>query len=459
MADFTVDTGGTLESRLTRNGIQAWRAPVLIASNAVKVWRNKAFITVTGPTMKVESGDVIRIADPLPPGAIKALQAAADKNASDYAFVPGTSPFDLKMAGVLDNRPRTIRIKDPLVDSLKGFIAALSKNRAITAPIRDVIIASHANPEGFLFMKLDLLGAGEITYEDLEAAVKAKSLVIDSAWLEPRPRDASATAIPARFLVRGCRIGTPFPKLKDQHPYLTKLKQALGNKVPVFAPKHFHVGAEQSAPAGFVEYMSYSFPLRRPKRIANQALVIKAFQNGGFTRIDGKPVPAKLWAGWVPPNPHAKYEQKVDATVLNPITNARDTIPGRFRFKDRNLYDTEQSMALAKDPKSEAGRKAAVQKELESTHPQYQTTHAFPAYARLGYDSMAEFMDGFHWKFRYDAKSGTLFFKASRAEYTVIQPITEITTNKLILNYYPSGPKGKVLELLDVTNTDFFATV
>lgn len=452
MADYTVDRATTLERFLVRQGVQAWRIPVLVANAGVRVVRERALVPLAGVGTRVESGDIVRVVDPPPAALATALQAAATANARDYAFVPGTSAFDLSMASLMDNRPKTIRISDALVDSLTSFIAALARNAAMTAPIRHLIISSHANPEGHLFMKLSLAGAAQITYEDLEAAVQARSLLVDSALLQPRPHDTNGAAIPATFLIRGCRIGTA-------PVYLRKLKEALGNAVPVIAPKHFHIAAQQSRPAGFVEYMGYSFSVNRASQLRNKAAVVAAFQAGGFTRIDNQPVPARSWGEWVPRNPHAAAQQDVAARVLNPINNQTQAVPGRFRFRLRQLFPAEQSFALASDPGTETGRKAAVRTELEATHPQYRAAHPFPIYFRFGYATMADFMDGWTWHFRYDRSSGTLFFTASRAEYTIIRPIVEIASNRLILNYYPSGRQGSVLELLNVTDSRLFATV
>lgn len=452
MADFQVDRATTLERFLQREGFQAWRVPVLVDHGGVQVFRDRSRIQLNGVATRLQDGDVVRVLDPLPQGVVTALQAAANANARDFGFVPGTSAFDRRMAGLVDHRPQTARITDPLVDSLSAFIRALGRNAAMTAPIRHLLIASHANPEGLLFMKFSMLDAAHITYEQLEAAVQSRSLLIDSAWLQPRPQDAQGAPIPAQFLVRGCRIG-------NAPAYLRKLKEALGNTLPVIAPKHFHIVAQLTRPAGFVEYMGYNFSLNRPGQLRDKAAVVSAFRTGGFPRIDGQPVPAQSWGGWVPDNPHAAKEQEVAATVLNPITNQNEKIPGRFRFRLRPLYETEQSFALASDPGTESGRKAAVRTELEGTHPQYRSQHPFPEYVRFGYASMAQFMDGWKWQFRYDTSTHTLYFSASRAEYTIMRPIVEIASNRLIVNFYPSGRQGSVVEQLLLTDTRFFETV
>jgi hypothetical protein len=447
--DYQVDHSTTLDVFLGRQGVQAWRIPVLVANGGALVSRNGSFITLAGPTTRLLGRDTVRVVDPPPTAVVNALQSAANSGARDYAIVPGTSPFDVKMAGVMDHRPSTIRLASTVADSLAGFVRAL-RTDSITAPIRHLIVCSHANPEGILFLKLDTLNAAHVTYQDLETAVTSRMLVVDGALLQPRPRDA-AGPVAATFLVRGCRIGTA-------PVYLAKLKEALGNGLPVIAPLHFHIAAQQTRPPGFVEYMCYGFSLNRPQQLADKAAVVRAYQAGAFTRIDGRPVPARSWPDWVPRNPHAAAQQDVAATVLNPITNAREQIPGYFRFRARQLFPAQQSFALAADPGSDTGRKAAVRTELERVYRQYRSTYPFPEYVRFGYTTMAEFMDGWSWTFRYDSSTHTLFFAASRAEYTVMRPITDIATDRLFLNFYPSGPTGSVIELLAVSDTRFFAT-
>lgn len=355
------------------------------------------------------------------------------------------------MAYLMDHRPDTIRITGRYVDSLTNFIAALSRNPVVQSPIRDLIIASHANPEGLLFIGLNILEPKHITFETLETAVRSRSLHVDSALLRPRPQISGGVDLPPSFHIRGCRIGAA-------PVYLRKLKEALGDEIAVTAPKHFHFAWQQPNPAGSVEYMGYGYSINRPERLGDKAAVVAAFQTGAFTRIDDQPVPARNWGEWVPRNPHAADEQVVPARVLNPVTNQREKVRGFFRFRVRPLHSEEASIALDVDPGSDAGRKKAVQAELEGSFAYYRATHEFPEYIRLGY-AMGEFMDGWAWHFRYDASEHTLFFRPSRAEYTVIQPIVDIASNRLFLNYYPSGRQGAVMELLKVADRRFFETV
>ncbi|HEX6985437.1 MAG TPA: hypothetical protein VF170_08670, partial [Planctomycetaceae bacterium] len=343
MPDFPVDGPTRLDRFLARHGVQAWRQQILIANAGVRVFRGGSVINLSGPADRLEAEDVVRLVDPPPPAAASALQAAADSRAHDYAFAPGTTAYDQTMAELLDLRPQTIRINEPLVDSLASFVAALSRNAAISEPIRSLIIASHAHPEGMLQIKLHLGAVNRVSYEDLEAAVASKALVVDPALLQPRPHDPAGAPLPAKVLIRGCRIGTA-------PAYLRKLKEAFGNALPVIAPKHFHVVAKHPQPAGRVEYMAYGFAVTRPKKLKTKPAIVEAFQRATLPRIDGTTVPPNNWGGWLPDNPHRVGEQKVGAKVILPTTNKPAVLPGRYRFKVRDLFEQEQSFALASDP-------------------------------------------------------------------------------------------------------------
>jgi hypothetical protein len=455
--NYPVDSATTLGRFLLREvKIQQWRIPYLIQCKGVRVYRDRAFVRIDGPDTRLKDGDYVQVDDPLTEACTKALAAIPAADYRDCAFVPGTSPFDRQMAGVLDNRPQTIRIDNPLIDSLAGFIRALGNDTAVDKPIRHLLVASHANPEGHLFIRLSILAAASISYEDLEAAVKDKSLLVDSRLLEPRPKDDGGNPVAAAFLFRGCRIGLATP-------YLKKLKEALGGTVTVIAPKHFHDAAQNSKPTGYVEYMSYNFPIYRPKAFRNQGEAVKAFTGTGFTRIDGQPVPPKLWPGWIPVKVLNKQgNNPVPATIVSPITNARESIPGYFRYTFRQFLKQDGSVNLPKDPGDEKGRKKAVRDDLVKNLPRYQDTHPFPEYVRYGYKTMDEFMDGWEWKFAYDKSSNLLSYNATRHEYTVIRPIAEPAKNTLILNFYPSGKAKKTakpIEMLVPSDARFFATV
>lgn len=454
--DYPVERRTTLEIFLSsKAGIQPWRIVHLINCKAIRVKRDGSVMPLKGPGTLLQNGDTVQVDDPLPADCTKALAAIPAADYRDYALAPGTTPYDKEMAGVLDNRTQTIRLKGFLVSGLADFIGALKNNPGVTTPIRHLIVASHANPEGYLFIKLALIDANVITYEDLEKAEKEKSLVVDMSLLEPRPKDGSGNPVAPAFLFRGCRIGATLP-------YVKKLKEALGGHLTVIAPKHFHMAAHNPRPQGGVEYMRYNFALNRATAFRKPDEAVKAFKAAGFTLIDGQPVPEKRWPLWIPTKDFGKTgDRNVPARILSPITKNRESVPGMFRHRFRRLLAQNGSFALMKDPGTEAGRKKAVRDELVKL-ARYQDSHPFPEHVRYGYKTMDEFMDGWAWTFKYQPSNHTLFYNATRHEYVVSQPIVDPTTNSLILNYYPSGKakkKGKALEQLNYSDTRFFASV
>jgi hypothetical protein len=144
---------------------------------------------------------------------------------------------------------------------------------------------------------------------------------------------------------------------------------------------------------------------------------------------------------------------------VSPITNAKESIPGYFRYTFRHFLQQDGSVNLPKDPGDEKGRKKAVSDDLVKNLARYQDTHPFPEYVRYGYKTMDEFMDGWTWKFSYDKSTKLLSYNATRHEYIVIRPIVEPAKNTLILNYYPSGKQGTVIEQMKPDDTRFFASV
>lgn len=453
--DYPVERRTTLDRFLRREvKLQQWRIARLINCKAIRVKRDGSGLSLKGPGTFLQDGDTVQVDDPLPEACTKALAAIPAAGFRDYALAPGATDYDKDMARLLDDRTQTIRLQGFLVNSLRGFLGALKDNEAITHPIRHLVVASHANPEGYLFLQLDTGDPGVITYEDLETAEKARSLVVDAKLLEPRPKDGSGNRVAPAFLFRGCRIGATLP-------YLKKLKAALGGNLTVIAPKHFHM-VGRYAKQGSVEYMRYNFALNRPRALRKPLEAARAFKAAGFTLIDGKPVPDKSWPLWIPEKDFGKTGDKdVPARVLSPVTKKREWIPGMFRHRFRRLLDKDGSFALMKDPGTEAGRKKAARDEMVQLAI-YQGTHPFPAYVRYGYKTLDEFMDGWTWTFKYEASSHTLFYNATRHEYVVSRPVVDPATNQLILNYYPgrkAKKTAKPLEMLDPADARFFASV
>jgi hypothetical protein len=461
MADLTVDRGSALDLFLWRNHVQAWRIPILVDCGAIKVKRDGVDLPFKkGPKTHVEVDDKVHIDDPLSSACQKSLNSEVNSNARDYAFVPGDSKYDKAMGKLMDARPETIHISTPGIRTLEQFVKLFQRDPLITNPVRKLLVASHANDEGQLKITLTSGSPKFIKYEELEAALKSKSLVLQHEWFLPRPEDDKGQPIPYQLLIRGCRIGT-------QREFLEKLKEALGKRIQVVAPKHFHsVDPHGTNPVGYKEYMAYNFVVTSPTELKTKDAVVKAlvgkhnFINDIPKADAGQPVPEKKFKEWVPEKPQAKYEQKKLFKFKSPIDKKEVKVPSTFRYKARNWLDQPERLAMDK-AKTKDSERLDVLKPLLAARPEFKSSHAYPMYKRLGYKTFEDFIKGWTWTFKPKNKAvDEVKFNATRHEYTCIIPIAEPKTNTIVLNFYPlAKKKGKVIENLNLNDPRFFETV
>jgi hypothetical protein len=268
VADLVVKSDMRLDEFLRSNGVQQWRVPILAKYGGVVVIRGKKGprVPLTDETTPLKAKDVVKLVTPPPKPCADALQKEADNNWRDYAIAPGVDPsvgpqFNERMRKFLRVRTNTILIdlkKDPSMENVQGFLQGIATSEQITNPIRDLIVAGHASGvSGALKIALTPQStASVVQYEDLEKAVKERSLIVNVALMRPRPKGAG----PARMRLFGCAVGRAAPFMK-------KLKEALGGQTLVAAPNNFLVGAEFSGTVGGstfkgqMAYMAYAFRL------------------------------------------------------------------------------------------------------------------------------------------------------------------------------------------------------
>ncbi len=455
MIEFEVDRPMALDTFLRRKDIQSWRIPVMIDCGAIRVFSDGGELPLKkGPKTHVDPGEKVRIEDPLSKKCQTALQHKVDTDARDYAWVPGVSDFDKAMGKLIETRPATIRITDPSIQTFRQFLQLFERSPLVTHPIRSLLVGSHANDEGQLKIPFDS-GTGKfVDYEDLEAATKGKGFELKHEWFLPRPQDAQGRPIPYQLLIRGCRVGT-------QRKFLEKFREALGRRIQVVAPKHFHgVDAHAKKPKGYLEYFAYSWSVHSPTALKTEDAVVKALMGvPNNTFIDGSPIAEKKWKEWVPRRPEAKYEQTEFTSVKSPIERKAVKIPRKFRYQARKWLPRDEPLAMDKAKTTDAQR-LEVLKPLLAQRPNLKSTHPYPLYERLGYKSFDEFIKGWTWTFTPKNKAADeVKFNAIRHEYTVILPVTEIKSGELILNFYPLNKKDKLIELLKNDNAKLFETV
>ena len=464
MPDWRIQKPSSLRHALRGRGLIEWQIPVLIDSGAIQLFRGNTQIQLTkGPLTHVGQFDVVRLLDPLPKAATTALQKAADTTGRDYAVVPGVgrTKYDDELAKLLDARPETIRIKDTLLFDLARFVKELGTSVEATNPIRHLLPSSHANSEGHMRLKVGQIVDRALNYEDLIDLVKSKAVVIDDKMLQPRPTDPKTkTAIVARFIIRGCRIG-------HQEKFVRKLREALGNKTPVAAPLHFHLATPIKKPPGHIEYLGYAFEFSSPTQLKDQAAVLAAMIGKAFPRIDGKAMPAKLWnKDFIPSNPNKITDQKLQegeqvlkSVSRSPIDGNRTVLPRTYRYKIRKFLGKDNRVEVPGQSTKDDDRKKAARAQMQKLGYFHEKSD-FPIWERFGLKTLDEFMDAWEWRFEPKAKSKFVTYNGYRHEYRVIEPIAELEKGKtvkpgeLILNFYPSKPSKRVKALYALSPDD-----
>jgi hypothetical protein len=454
MATITVGAPGTLEWALGVYGFQAWRAAYLVHCNQVKVKRNGALIDlkVDGPATALLRGDELTVDDPPPipcPGGMSKVPTH-----QDYALVSiDIGPTDThikRLKRFYDERGQTIRLEPPNL-ALKEFIDMLSQDAKATAPIRDLMIGTHASGSGSIAVRAVAGENAHIQYERLEKAVTDKNLFIKAGVLQPRPKDPKSQAdLPPRFVIRGCAVGVAMPFLK-------KFKEALGSTVEVVAPKYEHAIGDYSGRGGdgLYEFLAYEFELYQPKKLKTDKDIVGAFVAKGLLNYDAKPIDGKTWASWIPiGSPPADFSKH----RKYPSTPAKRQITGLAFFNTRHedFPGPPIVLNLPADPGTETNRKAALRTHLDN-EPRFKSDHAWPAYVRLGYKNMNDMMDGFVWSFQYSSTTNKLTCIGKRWTYMVHQPIVE-PSGELIHNHFPLRPMGQPTIAFTDKDPRFFAT-
>jgi hypothetical protein len=345
----------------------------------------------------------------------------------DYGFAPGKTLQDGRARRLFTRRADTTLIQRKNLSTLKGFINRLNTAAGIARPVGDILLGSHANEEGFLFVNMFPGQRGATKFETLESCIAnaARSIEIPNALIDYTPGDP----VTAFFHIKGCNIGMA-------RPFLVKLREALGDNVTVTAPKHFHFIFFHTS-YGVWESMDYQYRIIQPDAFANRAAAVTAFENAGFEDIDGNPVPPANWGKWAPKK--IDRTSKIDVpTKLGVTIGDRKTIPceREFRFKIKRFHYTIVFPTAGNVPSSQADREAALEQSLNND-PGFASSHDFPEYERWGYSDIPDFIAGYNWVFQ--PKKRRLICTGSRHEYTVIVSVLNTATGNLIFNFHPNA--------------------
>lgn len=376
----------------------------------------------------------------------------------DYAIAPMTDSVTSILNEMISRRPPKPTMRPE--KTLREFVKNLNDDLGIH-PVGDLLVGAHANSEGQLFIQMfpgQLTASGDPTsrteFEHLVQTMDPATALTRRIRIDPHTVDFT-TPPPTHFLhFKGCNLGRAVP-------FVTKLKEALGNHVNVTAPKHFQ-GAIRVTPKGnngSFEYMAYEFQVQIPATLtpkgalqgfATRTALIDAFDAAGHEYIDGTPVPKADWdTKWVPTKNITRTQTflmvlPLGATVagrksiaIKPVTTKKKRTNGSREFR---VTPIPSKWTFA--PTAAATTYAARVAELKTAigrDPRFASTHAWPAYVRAGFSSLDEYMDGHLWNF--GAKNAGPLATGVRFEYTVVLPIVDNSgpKPKLFYNFYPGA--------------------
>lgn len=364
----------------------------------------------------------------------------------DFGFAPGNDGHHQNLRGLLLRRANTTLVNARNMATLQAFIKHLETNAGVTRPIDNMLLGAHANSEGQIFTPMFPNQRGPTRFETLEEslATPANSIVIPDAVIGFTAGDPVTHAL--HF--KGCNIG-------KARPYLVKFKEALGDHVIVTAPKHFH--GITPASNGLFEYMAYEFSVRNPTDFPNRAAVLSAFQAGAFTYIDGSNVLSAEWNPLIPARVDRRFEvQEAQPLGVSVGTLTTVNVPRQFRV-DRIPFIWTITFPTPSAVPAASARQAAFEASVGAT-PNFDSSHPFPMYERLGYATLLDFFAGYTWTHAKDGNK--LVSRGTRTEYSVVLGIRNRTTGNLIFNFYPTaaGPAAITTGLVE-TDSTFFESV
>jgi hypothetical protein len=392
---------------------------------------------------------------------------------ADHVLVVGNDGFQNGIRLFIERRGATSP-SDATVTNVQRFVKHLNDTiPAAARPVGHVYIGSHASPDGWMDIDFDDEAPGDTpsahtSVDDLIAAKLSGSVKFKAGTLGPT----------SEVRIRGCEVGR-------STKFMTALHDAFG-AATVVAPKFFDVvgsvmytpvSADTASDIGSLEFFQYAFLIRRLSRYANRAAALADFRakTATFRFIDEAPVPASAWDKWLPAQVHDIWTydgpdqmigtrskpEKLSKRVLD--MDSWDCTPGIM------YYRQEVSIVLkpkaGDDPASPtpaladvAAMRAYAKTILPNIDP-YKSTYLIPAYEDFGFTTLNNFIDGVNWRVDIvNAATGLRHLVAFLYNYTVMAPVMDRATNRLMYNF-ETADSTVVASHVGVleTNTDFFA--
>jgi hypothetical protein len=418
------------------------RVPELINCNGVVHYtRSGTRTVVSSESFQVERGDFLVVADVCATGESQTL--VADFQAMNYCFVMPSDNFGTHAANYMNRRPETRAIPNSnTINSLDAILQTIISGTIISTPIKDVLIVSHANAGGYLFIKLrNADQANHITYNSLEQYLN------DTNRPQITNRQIKANV---NIHIRGCNIG------KEQR-FLNLIKRLFGNNVTVTAPKHLDRFAffTSGAVTHRYENMVYHFNIFNKIPLTNKQEVEDAFVNHtpAFNDVAGTAITRAQFTSWIPQNINT------NSVVTHICTNPIDTqlaVEREFRHRhDNPLF--RYSINLQSEPP--ANQRIDILKQVLENDDTMKSSHAFPTYEQLGYSSLDNFVDNLNWRFTWNNDTKELNCRGSRHSYELRIPVTDANNNLFVNAILATGNRQYAHHQILETDSKFFGSV
>jgi hypothetical protein len=392
---------------------------------------------VSQADFEIRNGDFLVVADQCATGTDRTV-VVTPMQPKDYAFIMGSGDdFYDAAESYMTRRPDTTPITS--AGTLESILNTLMTGRAVTTPIANVIVVSHAREEGHLAFGANAQDTDDRMYlDELCMYVHAQG----RPQITTRTiRNDSATNIH----IRGCNIG-------EEDRFLRLIKRMFGAQVTVTAPRHedrffeFSVtesrgGEVVSETTYYSEFMRYNFVVKRKRRASNKNELIRHFLGLGKSDIHGTSITRAQYNAWIPSRIHPSGSVETRHRCSNPMhARAGGYITRRYRYRRKRIYGygvpwEEDGTPPAARPRRIELLREALRREptMQANHPSQQCN--MPEYQRWGYSSLNDFVDSLYWSFSWDAARSLLMCTGRIHEYELRIPITD-SENNLLMNVF-----------------------
>ncbi len=440
----------------------ATRVPQLIGCNGVVHYTRSGTRTVVSQgSFEIRNGDFLVVADQCATGTDQAV-VVAPMRPGDYAFIMGSGDDFYDAAEYyMDRRPNTTTVTS--AGTLEAILNTLMTGGAVTTPIANVIVVSHARQEGQLAFAANARARDDRMYLDelcMYVHDRGRPQITTRTI-----RNASATNIH----IRGCNIG-------EEDRFLRLIRQIFGAQVTVTAPKHedryFELTMTEtrgeevvSERTYYSEFMRYNFVVKRKQRASNKNELVRHFFDLRKSDIHGNRITRAQYRSWIPNGIHPQGSVERRHRCGNPIhARAGQYITRRYRYQRKTLYTYGVPWQGEGAPPANPARRTELLREALRREPTMQANHPsqqcdMPRYQRWGYGSLNDFVDSLSWSFSWNAADSILMCTGRIHEYELRIPITDAQNNLLMNVFEGTGTRQYLHQEILETNGELFGRV